>query len=260
MTITTDNDVNSLTTLSHNSVLKTSSQVAEAKKQLKALNLFFHHDQTKSWDTYKMIEIIRKADRDSFILDVGCNDSPILPMLKKLGFKNIYGCDLVLKPKYKRNFMNKVYSLYRREYKWIIDMHNDMPSNLSIQNLEETNYQSNMFDFVTSLSVIEHGVNIQKYFIEMNRILKTDGLLLTSTDYWPEKIINTKPVLSKGTPDKIFDRNEINDLIAIGETNGLTLLEPIDYTHKEKVVHWKATGLDYTFIFFAMKNETNYKN
>jgi len=200
-----------------------------------------------------MIEIISKADRDSFILDVGCNDSPILPMLKKLGFKNIYGCDLVLKPKYKRNFMNKVYSLYRREYKWIIDMHTDMPSNLSIQNLEETNYQSNMFDFVTSLSVIEHGVNIQKYFIEMNRILKKGGLLLTSTDYWPEKTTNTKCVLSKGTPDKVFDRNEINDTIMTGEKCGLKLTEPIDYTHADKVVHWKATGLNYTFIFFAMK-------
>jgi hypothetical protein len=27
----------------------------------------------------------------------------------------------------------------------------------------------------------------------------------------------------------------------------------MDYTHVDKVVHWKETGLDYTFIFFAMK-------
>ena len=77
-------------------------------------------------------------------------------------------------------------------------MHNDKPLKLSIQSLEETNYQSNTFDFVTSLSVIEHGVDIHKYFIEMNRILKKGGLLLTSTDYWLEKITNTKHVLSRG--------------------------------------------------------------
>ena len=88
-------------------------------------------------------------------------------------------------------------------------MHNDKHLKLSIQSLEETNYQSNTFDFVTSLSVIEHGVDIHKYFMEMNRILKKGGLLLTSTDYWLEKTINTKCVLSKGTPDKIFDRSEI---------------------------------------------------
>jgi len=38
-----------------------------------------------------------------------------------------------------------------------------------------------------------------------------------------------------------------------GEKSGLKLIEPIDYTHEDKVVHWKETGLDYTFIFFAMK-------
>lgn len=30
------------------------------------------------------------------------------------------------------------------------------------------------------------------------------------------------------------------------------LMEPIDYTCRDKVVHWDRTGLDYTFIFFAM--------
>jgi ubiquinone/menaquinone biosynthesis C-methylase UbiE len=103
------------------------------------------------------------------------------------------------------------------------------------------------------LSVIEHGVDIEKYFIEMNRILKKGGFLLTSTDYWPEKTINTKCVLSKGTPDKVFDRNEIEYATTIAEKSGLKLIEPIDYTHVDRVVHWKETGLDYTFIFFAMK-------
>ena len=253
LTISEENDLKDVTSIPCNTVLKTSSQVTEAKRHLKALDLFPHHDTIKSWDTYKMIDIIIKADRKSFILDVGCNDSPILPMLKRLGFRNLYGCDLVLQPRYKRNFMNTIYSLYKREYKPVVDMHNDKHLKLSIQSLEETNYQSNTFDFVTSLSVIEHGVDIHKYFMEMNRILKKGGLLLTSTDYWLEKITNTKHVLSRGAPDKVFDRNEIEDAIAIGEKSGLKLIEPIDYTCRDKVVHWDQTGLDYTFIFFAMK-------
>jgi hypothetical protein len=52
--------------------------------------------------------------------------------------------------------------------------------------------------------------------------------------------------------DNVFDRNEIEDAIVIGEKSGL-LIEPIDYTCRDKVVHWDQTGLDYTFIFFAMK-------
>ena len=253
MTISEENDLKRITTIPSNSVLKTSSQVTEAKRQLKALNLFLPYDTIKSWDTYNMIEILSNADRESLILDVGCNDSPILPMLKRLGFRNLYGCDLVLRPRYKRKFMNVAYSLYKREYKPIVDMLGDKSLKLSIQNLEATNYRENTFDFVSSLSVIEHGVDIHKYFEEMSRILKKDGLLLTSTDYWPEKTINTKCVLSKGTPDKIFDRSEIEAAVVIAEKYGLKLIEPIDYSFMDKVVHWNKTGLDYTFIFFAMK-------
>jgi hypothetical protein len=76
---------------------------------------------------------------------------------------------------------------------------------------------------------------------------------VTSTDYWPEKTINTKCVLSKVTPDKIFDRSEIEAAVVIAEKYGLNLIEPIDYSFMDKVVHWNKTGLDYTFIFFAMK-------
>ncbi len=51
-----------------------------------------------------------------------------------------------------------------------------------------------MFDYITSLSVIEHGVNIENYFKEMNRVLKKGGMLLTSTDYWYDKINNSAKV------------------------------------------------------------------
>ena len=239
----------------YNSVLKVSSEVTEAKKNLKALNLFPHHDPYKSWDTYKMIEIIKEADKNSCILDIGCKDSPILAMLKKLGFNNLYGCDLLLKPRYNHYLMNIAYSFYRREYKPILDMYGDNEFKLSVQNLQETSYQNSVFDYITSLSVIEHGIDIGKYFMEMSRILKNGGLLLTSTDYWPDKINNTKRVWSKDTPDNIFDRDEIDNLIKVGEKYGFRLIEPIDYTCGDKLVHWKDIALSYTFIFFALRKK-----
>ena len=107
--------------------------------------------------------------------------------------------------------------------------------NLSIQNLENTNYENGMFDYITSLSVIEHGVDIEKYFKEMNRILKKDGLLLTSTDYWEDKT-DTMNSCSYGLPDIIFNTDEIKDIINIAERNGFELIEPIDFTCKDKVV------------------------
>lgn len=235
--------------------MKNTFEVIEAERGLQELRLFKHHWPIKSWDTYKMIKIISGAKRESFVLDVGCYESPILPMLKRLGFFNLYGCDLVLKSDSNSKLTNMSSLVYHEDYEPIAEMYNDKSYQLSIRNLEDTNYSDQMFDYVTSLSVIEHGINIEKYFREMSRIIKNNGYLLTSTDYWPDKLVNNKNVLSKGTPDNIFSRDEIENLVAIAEKSGLKLIEPIDFEYKDKVVRWNSIGLDFTFIFFAMRKE-----
>src|SRR5215212_4951360 len=246
--------------MGYNSVLKTTSEVIEAEQGLHRLRLFRHHSQIKSWDTYKMIKKISSANRESFVLDVGCYESPILPMLKRLGFTNLYGCDLVLKPSsdcnpsFTNNNNNSSFK-YHEDYEPIAKMYTDKSYKLSIRNLEDTKYRDQMFDYVTSLSVIEHGVNIERYFREMSRIIKSSGYLLTSTDYWPDKLVNNKTVLSKDIPDNIFSRDEIENLVEIADKNGLKLIEPIDFKYKDKVVRWNSIGLDFTFIFFAMRKE-----
>lgn len=85
--------------------------------------------------------------------------------------------------------MKVVHSFYKRNYK-PIEMYENEIFALSIQDLEKTNFKNNMFDYITSLSVIEHGVNIQNYFKEMNRILKKGAVFLTASDYWPDKLVN----------------------------------------------------------------------
>ncbi|MDW0274455.1 MAG: methyltransferase domain-containing protein [Nitrososphaeraceae archaeon] len=237
--------------MTYNSVLKNLSEVNYAINNLHSLGLFAHPDKVKSWDTYKMVKIISEGDRISFILDVGCNGSPILSILKRLGFKNLYGCDLFLK-KIPSTLTEIVYPLYRP----IIEIYEDKAFNISIQNLEKTNFQDKMFDYITSLSVIEHGVNIQNYFKEMNRIMKKGGILLTSTDYWPDKILNIIKTKHnhRNDPDNVFSKEEIEkDVLKAAELNDLILTEPIDFSFENKVVHYNVTGLDYTFIFFALK-------
>jgi Methyltransferase domain len=147
-----------------------------------------------------MIDIIKQADISAFILDVGCNGSPILPLLRRLGFMNLYGCDLLLE----------------EGITAAIELYNTF--DISIQDLEKTEFQNNTFDFVTSLSVIEHGISIQNYFKE--RIIKRGRLLLASTEYWPDKIVNlvNTDVNPKNSPDNIFSKREIEeDLISIAE-------------------------------------------
>jgi len=241
--------------MTSNCVLRNLHEVNIAKDKLKKMGLFPHHGSEKSWDTLKMIDIISAANSDSNILDVGCNGSPILPMLKILGFRNLFGCDFVLRPRYNSTLMKIACRFIKKEYLPIVQMYNDDGIKLSIQNLEQTNYTDNVFEFITSLSVIEHGININEYFKEMARILKHGGYLLTSTDYWPEKITNTKKVISDKFPDTIFSREEIEKIIKTGEKHGLKLIEPMDYTYGDRVVKWKKTGREYTFIFFGMKKE-----
>jgi hypothetical protein len=85
----------------------------------------------------------------------------------------------------------------------------------------------------------------------MNRIMKKGEMLLTSTDYWPDKILNIVKIKDnpKSHPDTIFSKEEIEeDVLKAAELNGLILTELID-----KVIHYDRTVLDYTFIFFALK-------
>jgi hypothetical protein len=68
-------------------------------------------------------------------------------MLSKIGLQELYRCDLYLSPPSKSQS----------------EKHEFKQHNLSIQNLENTNYSTNMFDYITSVSVIEHELNIEKY-------------------------------------------------------------------------------------------------
>jgi hypothetical protein len=43
------------------------------------------------------------------------------------------------------------------------------------------------------------------------------------------------------------------NVLKAAEHNSLVLTEPIDFVYEDKVVHYDVTGLDYTFIFFALK-------
>ena len=49
-------------------------------------------------------------------------------------------------------------------------------------NILRTRFGPETFGVVTCLSVIEHGVDLEGFIAETARILRTDGLLIISTD------------------------------------------------------------------------------
>ena len=105
-----------------------------------------------------------------------------------------------------------------------------------------------MFDAITCLSVIEHGVNLKHYFREMSRILKPGGVLITSADYFEPKI-NTDEMRAYGTPVTVFSKNDIEEALLIAEQYGLRLTSPLDYACKEKVINWERLGWNLPLLY-----------
>ena len=167
------------------SVLTDRAQIDDAIRRIEAWGLVPHRHPAKNWDGATMVERILAElgdrRRDAAILDVGCQWCPLLPWLATLGFRRLYGIDaMAIEPWTIR--------LEQRLRGWRIRR--------SVQDLQATRFRDETFSAVTSLSVIEHGVDPDRYAAEMARILRSGGLLLTSTDFWPDGI-DTAGNLSK---------------------------------------------------------------
>jgi SAM-dependent methyltransferase len=188
----------------HNAVLKTTKERDKATKQVRRLGLPLVQIAPKNWDTLAALDcILNSTSRNAKILDAGAETySRILPWLFLYGYHNLEGINIVLKDRTKRGPM-----VYR---------YGDVTA---------TDYPDETFDAIACLSVVEHGVDLDAYCKETSRILKPNGVLVTSTDYWQEPIdtharkCSTYPFVSS----------------------------------RARNVHWQDVNLDYTFVVFTLK-------
>lgn len=218
------------------SVLQSNNEVNAAKFLINAMGLPAAFDPKKSWDTLKCLYyLVKNTQVNSNILDAGSSsDSVILNWLSLLGYENLYACDL--RPADKKRYSNK-------------------RINFSVQDLTNTNYPDNFFKVVTSISVIEHGVNLEKYIKEMSRIIQSGGFLLNSTDYWPE-FIDCKGIYPYGKEMgemKVFQRKDIENLCSLAGSCGFQPCSKADYNALEKVVRWERVNREFSFIFIPFK-------
>jgi len=116
--------------------------------------------------------------------------------------------------------------------------------------ITSTIYADESWDMITCLSVIEHLNDSIPFFTEAYRILKLNGLLFISTDYWSEKVI-TDGMVSYENPLKIYDKSGIEELAVTAERNHFKLLDPLDSKSRNKVV--SCDGLKYTFIYMTFQ-------
>lgn len=214
-----------------NTTLKLSSDIERYIGLCKDANFVHRSDAPKNWDNYKALKFVLKnhPDRNAVIMDAGgIPASAFLPSLQHLGYKRLVALDLS-NPEPAR-FNGDI--TYRRG------------------DITQTAYPANYFDAVGCLSVIEHGVDVNKFFAEMGRVLKSGGSLIVSTDYWQDKIENTDGRSAYGVPVHIFSQQEIEKAIVIAEKHGFKLSsDTIDFDVDEKTISWM--GFQYTFIVLA---------
>lgn len=198
----------------------------------------------KSWDLEKAIKFIsqRSKGKDAHILDLGCGlPSELLIRLKELGYRKLFGCDLRLITGL-RSLLKFIY------FNFIFGLR------ISKGNIESTRYKEGQFDFLVSLSVLEHGINLASFFSEALRILKTGGHLIISCDYWPVRDMESGETDSfdrHSGKAKYFIKSDIEEMIAMAGEKGLFLAEPIDFSVQDRLVNF--SGNTYTFIFFILQ-------
>lgn len=94
-------------------------------------------------------------DRSIKILDAGCGSGKYCDKLISIGYKNVYGIDLLGE----KSFKHKVFSYFQGS-------------------IDSTPFNDNEFDLIFANSVIYHLNNPNAGIIELKRILKPTGILI----------------------------------------------------------------------------------
>jgi SAM-dependent methyltransferase len=215
----------------HNAVLKTRQEMDDAIAQVRALSLPLVSDAPKNWDCLAALEcVLANTSTKGRVLDAGAERySLLLPWLCLYGYRNLDGINIAFKKEKKLG-----------------------PILYKYGDVTNTGYEAAAFDAIACLSVVEHGVDLRRFFREASRILKSGGVLITSTDYWHTPI-DSKGREMFGALVRVFTREETLLAIELAAKSGFTPTTSIDVACDEKVVHWKEVDLKYTLVILSFR-------
>jgi len=204
-----------------------------AGAEVSRLGLPPHVSPPKNWDSLAALHaILNSTTPAANVLDAGgAKYSQILPWLYLYGYRNLTCINLA----------------FDRPAKW-------GPIRFEPGDITRTRFADATFHAITCLSVIEHGVDVRGFFSEMSRILKPDGTLVVSVDYYPEPI-DTRNQWSLGVPIHIFTRDEAVAALTLAESLGLKSTSQVHLDCSEKTVRWPEAGLDFTYLTTTFKKD-----
>jgi SAM-dependent methyltransferase len=208
-----------------NAAMRDQHAAQSAETLLNRAGLRTHPDQPKNWDTFlALYHAIANSKPYEAILDAGAERySVFLPALNQLGYSDLTGVNLTYGAP--------------EDVNGIRFQHGDITG---------TGFPAQSYAFISCLSVIEHGVDIDAFLSESARLLHAGGHLFLSFDYW-EDPVETNGQYAYGVPIRIFTREDINDMLRSAERSGLSISGDSDFSCKDRVVHWQRFNLRYTF-------------
>jgi SAM-dependent methyltransferase len=208
-----------------NCFLQTRAEIGYYTDFLRKHDLVEHSLDCKNWDLGK----IALSLGDGNLLDMGCCDSFILNNASKLNLKGLkYGIDLLFRPE-------------------DVDDHSigswNNPNSPRVAgckffkgDLMHTPFDSGMFQNLTCLSVIEHGVDFNLFAAECSRLLSTGGKVYLTYDYWDPKV-NTYGLKLYGLDWNVLDKSAVLSLIDACSEHGLEVSSTVDWTTQEQVIN-----------------------
>jgi SAM-dependent methyltransferase len=125
--------------------------------------------------------------------------------------------------------------------------HLRLPFRLRSASITQLPHPDGFFGFAACVSVIEHGVPIQPFLMEVSRVLAPGGHVLLTTDYWEQPLAIDSSFRAFDLPWNLFSRQDIARFVHSARELGLAVVEdsgipPCD----ETTVVWG--GQEYTFI------------
>jgi hypothetical protein len=213
-------------------ILKTHSEVHLSTYLLSKHNMISNPCDVKNWDLAHILPQLS----DGNILDMGCQGSYIIDNALKMGLKGEkIGIDLVPLP--------------------------SPPGATILQgDITRTQLPSNHFDYMTCLSVIEHGVDLPAFAAESARLLKVGGTLWVTFDYWPQKLGGGIRLF--GAPWTIFCQDDVVGFLKMCSDLGLESITPMDWTTMNAVIRpgYHSPGpMSYTFGILQLKKVRDVK-
>ena len=215
-------------------VLQDWNELGEATLALQRRGLPTHETPQKNWDLFALHRITEERP-NAVVLDLGCGTGEALKLLGAAGTcSELHGVDLQI-PLHVRLSQLKRRSVNGR-----------VPFHLHRGNVMHLPFAGGSIDIAYAISVIEHGIDVLRFFAEAGRVLRPHGILFVTTDYWPEPV-DTGSMRAFGLPWRIFSRAEVETMIADADRLGLQLRSRMPVPESGRpTVHWQSR--DYTFI------------